>query len=83
MHDFFQHKTGRAVIVYANLKTGFYDLHKVRKKSTNNRQKRESVFALPSYYTVNDELLYHLFIIRPSLEVLDAAFQEVYKGVLV
>ena len=83
MHDFFQHKTGRVIIVYVNLKTGFYDLHKNRKKSTNNRQKRESVFALPSYYTVNDELLNHLFIIRPSLEVLDATFQEVHKGILV
>jgi len=30
---FFQHKTGRAVIVYANLKIGFYDLHKNRKKN--------------------------------------------------
>ena len=57
---------------------------KTEKKSTNNRQKRKGeCLTLPSYYTANDELLYHLFIIRPSLEVLDAAFQEVHKGILV
>lgn len=51
MHDFFQHKAGRVIIVYVNLKTGFYDLHKNRKKSTNNRQKRKGeCLVLPSFY---------------------------------
>lgn len=41
MHDFFQHKTGSVIIVYVNLKTGFYDLHKKRKKSLHFRRTKE------------------------------------------
>lgn|GEM_PF-5336667 len=41
MHDFFQHKTGRVIIIYANLKIGFYDLHKKRKKSLHFRRTKE------------------------------------------
>ena len=54
---FFQHKTGRVIIVYVNLKIGFYDLHKKRKKP-NNRQKRESV--LLSLLTIPQTMNYSI-----------------------
>lgn len=48
MHDFFQHKTGRVIIFYVNLKTGFYDLHKNEKNRSISAAQKKYFLLLPT-----------------------------------